>query len=239
MTRTLPVLALCISLLALALGVASLEKAPPPPPQVVEAPRAQPSDEVLELRKRVELLEDESRSLWDRLVVLERRAAQGAATDGGVDPSLLAEVYRLRDELRQLAATQPLSGDAGRAALVDVVREINAQQARERIIDRMERMQTRTADFAQRWRSFAGQVRLSPAQEKTLQDRLALEEQTQKTVFERTDGTPTLEAFRALNVQRRETDRLMRSQLDDAQYEQYVSVRREERGERGPRREGP
>jgi hypothetical protein len=31
----------------------------------------------------------------------------------------------------------------------------------------------------------------------------------------------------------------MRSQLDDAQYEQYVSVRREERGERGPRREGP
>lgn len=243
MNRTLPVLALCVSLLALAVGVASLEKSPPPPPPV-EVTRQGPSDEVLELRKRVELLEDESRSLWDRLVVLERRDAMALSSDAGLDPTqaaaMMAELNRLRDELHQLAATQPLSGDAGRAALADAIRDINAQQARERILDRMDRMQNRTVEFAQKWRAFSGTARLSSAQEKTLQDRLMIEEQAQKAAFSRTDGMPSMEAFRSYNQQRRETDRLMRDQLDDAQYEQFQSMRREERGDRGGgRREAP
>jgi hypothetical protein len=229
MARALPILSLCVALLALGLSFTSREPAAPAPtpPASVDS---RVTDDVLELKKRVELLEDDSSKLWDRVVQLERRELAGG--DGGVDPALLAEVMRLRDEVHALSAGASAFGsDAGRAALADLVKEVQAEQAKQRATDRTALRLQRAADAAQRWKSFVSEAKLSSGQQRLLEERLSMEESSRKAVFERSDGTfPPPETMRALTSQRRETDKLMRDQLDAQQWEAFQNLRRDERG---------
>ncbi|MBL8914042.1 MAG: hypothetical protein JNM17_25280 [Archangium sp.] len=232
MNRVLPVLSLCVALIALALALVPRE-APPPPPQQ-DAPRAGPSDDVLELRKRVELLEDDSRGLWDRVVLLERRGAFVSDAGGVADPALLTEVLRLRDEVNSLSTGQlAMNGDAGRAAIAEVMKQVQAEQQQQRTAERFQYRQQRATEYAQRWKSFVNDAKLSNEQQRSLEERLAMEDAQRRALFERNDGTvPGPDALRALMTQRRETEKLMRTTLEPAQFEKFQELRREERGGR-------
>ena len=234
MSRALPILSLCVALLALALAMVPRDAPlPPPAPDV----RAGPSDDVLELRKRVELLEDDSRGLGDRVVLLERRGAF-LVSDGGsgvADPALLSEVLRLRDQVNSLSTGQlALTGDAGRAALAEVLKEVQAEQQQQRAAERFQFRQVRANEYAARWKSFVADSKLNSEQQRALEERLGMEDAQRRALFDRTDGTvPPPDALRALMNQRRETDKVMRNTLEPSQYEKFQELRREERGGRG------
>lgn len=234
MNRVLPVLSLCVALVALALSVMPKDAPLPPLPIQPQDPRL--GDDVLELKKRVELLEDDSRNLWDRMVLLERRGVN--VSDGGVDPTLLTEVLKLRDEVHALSSGPGVfSNDAGRAALADLVMQVQADQARERAIDRASMRQQKAGEFAEKWKSFMGDSRLSTTQQRALEDRLAREESSRKEAFQRDDGAFPVEAMRTMLIERRETDKLMKGQLDEAQFDAYMKLRREERNGGGGNRQ--
>jgi hypothetical protein len=226
MSRALSIVSLSVALLALSLALVPREAPPPPAPVATAPPR--PADEVLELTKRVELLEDESSRLWDRVVALERRGALGS--DGAADATLASEVQRLRQELAALSTGPLLAGDAGRAAMVERIRDVQGEEHRLRASEREALRQQQTAEIAQKWQRFASDSKLNSTQQRALEERLALEETSRKALFERADGAPPQSGgFRGYFNQRRETDRLMRDTLDGAQYEKFLELRREER----------
>ncbi|MFT3712466.1 MAG: hypothetical protein QM817_32875 [Archangium sp.] len=232
MARALPILSLCIALFALGMSFVSREP-PAPVAPVAAANDSRLGDDVLELKKRVELLEDDSSKLWDRVVVLERRGVLSVdANDAGFDPTLLTEVIKLRDEVHALSAgPSSFANDAGRAALADLVKEVQAEQAKQRASDRMALRLQRATDAAARWKAFVTEAKLSSGQQRFLEERLLLEETSRKAIFERSDGTyPPPETLRAMTTQRRETDKMMRDQLDSTQWEAFQNLRREERG---------
>lgn len=230
MNRVLPVLSLCLALIALAVALVPRDAPAPPAPQ--EAPRAGPSDEVLELRKRVELLEDDSRGLWDRVVLLERRGAFMSDAGTVADPALLTEVLRLRDEVNSLSTGQlAMNGDAGRAAIAEVLKQVQAEQQQQRTADRLQLRQTRANEFATRWKGFVNDAKLNGDQQRALEERLAMEDAQRRALFDRPDGTmPAPDSLRALMNQRRETEKLMRTTLDPTQFEKFQDLRRDERG---------
>lgn len=229
MNRALPLVSLCVALLALGISLVPREPvvvAPPP-----DEPRRSEADP--ELRRRVELLEDDSRALWDRVTLLERRQVAGPAVDGGVAaPSLVNEVAQLREEVRGVMTGEVLSNEAGRAALKEVIREAEADRQRERQAQRQQDQQQRVAEQKARWKDFVTTAKLTWAQEQELDKRLAAEEAARKAMVEQMtqNGPPSAEAFRALRDQRKETDEAMGALLDATQKEQYQALRREDRG---------
>lgn len=228
MNRALPLVSLCVAILSL--SVALMPRDPVMPPPSPEAPRAEPDGE---LRRRIELLEDDHRALWDRVALLERRQLAAPAVDGGpASPSLVAEVASLREELRGAMTGEVLSSEAGRTALKAVIREAEAEWVRERLAQRYLERQERAGEQKARWKDFVTTARLSPAQEQELTKRLEAEEAARLALQEQQQngGPAAPDAFRALWDQRRETDQVMGGLLDATQKEQYQAVRREDRG---------
>ncbi|MDP1826576.1 MAG: hypothetical protein Q8L48_25120 [Archangium sp.] len=230
MNRALPIVSLCVAILALAAALIPRDPVVVAAPQV-EAPRT--SDAELELRKRVELLEDDSRNLWDRVVLLERRPTTTVSDAGVISPSLVNEVAQLREEVRGVMTGEVLSNDASRAALKEVIREAEADSQRERLLERQQRLDQRAVEQKAKWKDFVAAAKLTFPQEQELNRRLEAEEAARKAFAEAMQkGTPNPDAFRAIRDQRRETDQAMGKLLDDTQKQQYQAVRREDRGGR-------
>lgn len=230
MNRALPILSLCLALVALAFAAAPREPLILPPAPV-EAARATDADP--ELRRRIDQLEDDNRALWDRVVVLERQRQLTVLTDAGVvAPSVAAEVAQLREEVRGMISGEVLSNDASRAALKEVIRETQADTQRERQVQREQRQEQRATEQKAKWKAFATEAKLTWAQEQELTRRLETEETARRAFFLQAQqgGAPDNEGFRALRDQRRETDQVMNGLLDDTQKQQYLALRREDRG---------
>jgi myosin heavy subunit len=194
------------------------------------------------------VLEDENRALWDRVVLLERRAQTSAnlISDGGVAAASFAvvqEVAQLRQELQSVIAGEVLSSDASRAALKEIIREAESDAQRERFAQRQQQQEQRAQEQKAKWKEFITSAKLTYAQEQELSRRLEAEEAARKALTQaRETGAPfDPDAFRALRDQRRETDRVMTGMLDESQKPQYEQLRREDRGggggNRGDRRE--
>ncbi len=237
MSRALPVVSICLALLAFA--VALMPRGEPPPPVVMDG-ESSVSDEDLEfLKRRLEVLEDENRALWDRVVSLERRPAVSPDGGGAAAPVLEAEVARLREELRGVMTGEVLTSEAGRSALKDVIREAEQDRQRERFQE-MEGRRTKQAEEQKvKWKAFVGTARLSYAAEQKLNERLSFEEseRTKKMEQLRLGEQTWQEVSQYLRTQRRETDNAVGAMLDDAQKKQYQEVRRDDpsggRGQRG------
>ncbi len=183
------------------------------------------------LRRRVELLEDDNRALWDRVVVLERRNTAVVLNDAGVElaPSIVSEVAQLRQELRGVITGAALSNEASRAALKEVIKEAEADTLRERVAQSQQRRDQRAQEQKVKWKEFVTTAKLTFQQEQELTRRLDAEEATRQQMQ---NGTAVMgpETFRAMRDQRRETDEAMNKLLDDTQKEQYQAMRREDRG---------
>lgn len=227
MSRVLPIVSICLALLAF--GVALMPRGEPTvPPSVVT--EVDSNDEELDfLKRRVELLEDDNRTLWDRVVLLEKRPAL-IGDGGGASPAMEAEVARLRAELRSVMAGEVLTDPSSRDALKEVIREAQADQQKERFTQMEERRQKAAEQQKVRWKSFVTDARLTYAAEQKLNERLALEEseRTKKMEQLRLGEQTWREVSDYLRTQRRETDSQMSALMDDTQKQQYQSVRRED-----------
>jgi hypothetical protein len=245
MNRALPILSLCLALLALAFAAV-----PRDPIVVSSAPepevRRGVDVEAELLNRRLEVLEDENRALWDRVVLLERRAQAGGAavTDGGLatPASVVQEVAQLKRELRSVIAGEVLSDESSRAALKEVIREAEADAQRERFAQRQQREAQRAQEQKAKWKDFVSSAKLTYAQEQELNRRLEAEEAARVAFAQQLQsGQPfDPQAMRALRDQRRETDRTMSGLLNATQKTQYDELRREDRGgnrQGGERRE--
>lgn len=243
MNRALPIVSICLALLAF--GVALMPRGEPTVPAAVIDDSS--NDEELDyLKRRVELVEDDNRALWDRVVLLERRPV--AVGDGGfvaAAPSagLEAEVQKLRAELRSVMAGEVLNDPQSRAALKEVIREAEADAQRQRFDDFIERRNKQSEEQKQKWAGFISNSKLSYAAETKLNERLALEETERNKRMEQVRlGEQTWqEVSQYLRTQRRETDQEMTSMLDETQRKDYQQLRRDDQGgrsQRTPNREG-
>ncbi len=229
MNRALPIVAVCLSLLALALSLVPRGDVAPPP-VAISAP-ADNDDDLEFLRRRVELLEDDNRALWDRVTQLERRPMTSG--DGGQVPaSFAADLEKLRSEVHSIMAGDLANSEAGRAALKDLLREAQGDQQRDRITAMEERRQQQAAQQAAKWKEFASSAHLSYAAEQKLNERLAYEEseRTKKMEQLRLGEATWQEVSTYLRTQRKETDDAVTSLLDDSQRSQYQQVRRDSGG---------
>jgi hypothetical protein len=233
MNRALPIVSLCVAILALAGAFMQRDAAPPAPPPPPEPQRAADADP--ELRRRLEQLEDDNRALWDRVAQLERGRANAATDGGAAPPSLVTDVAQLREEVRSVMTGEVLSTEAGRAALKEVLKEADEERQRERQTQQQQRAQQRAAEQAAKWKAFVTAAKLTYAQEQELTRRLAAEDAARQAMTAQLQtggapGTSVGEAMRALRDQQRETDKVMTGLLDDAQKEQYKALRRDTTG---------
>lgn len=230
MTRAIPIVSLVLAASAVVLTMLPRE---PPAPVAGPQPVAQRDDDELDaLKRKVDLIEEDQRAMWNRVLLLERKAVAELPMDGGAaSPALIAEVTQLKQELRAVMQGEVLADPAGRTAMKEVVREVEADLARERLAQRQERQQQRAAEQQAKWKRFAVEAKLTFQQEQTLNQRLAAEDASRKALFER--GTPPeREALRSLREQRRETDTIMLPLLDETQKQQYQELRQEDQGGR-------
>jgi len=230
MKNAVPWVSLCCAVVALGLSLRS--PAPVEAPAPVEPSRD--AEDVADLRRRLDALDDDARILWDRVSTLERRPAGGggvAVGDAGSSApgELVADVARLKEEVRSVMAGEVLSTEAGRTAMKDIVREVEADRQRERQVQQQQRREARAAEQKAKWTDFAKTARLTYAQEQTLTQRLAAEDALRQQLTATPGGDPR-EAFRTLREEQRKTDALMAQQLDEQQKQQYEALRSEERG---------
>lgn len=237
MNRALPILAVCLSVFALAMSLVPRGDVAPPP--VAFAPPAGNDEELEFLRRRVELLEDDNRALWDRVTQLERRPV--AMGDGGSVPaSFAADLEKLRAELHSLMVGDLATSDTGRAVLKDLLREAQSDQQRDRLIAMEERRSQQAAQQQQRWKDFISNAHLPYAAEQKLTERLALEasERAKKMEQLRLGEATWQEVSQYLRTQRKDTDNEVTQLMDATQRDQYQQLRRSDganpRGGEGP-----
>lgn len=229
MSRLVPIVSLVLSAVAVALAAWPKDAAVA---SVAAAEQTRDDDLELEaLKRRVEAIDGDQRALWSRLLQLEQRAGSAPiALDAGVmtaPAQLAADVAQLKNEVRAVMQGEVLSDSAGRSAMKDLVREVEADFARERLARVQEQQQQRAAEQQAKWKRFFVDARLTSQQEQTLTQRLSAEDTARKAMFER--GTPpSREDFRTLRDQRRETDAVMLPLLDESQKQQYQELRRDE-----------
>ena len=229
MNRALPIVAICLSLLALAMSLVPRGDVAPPPVAVTAA--VDNDDDIEFLRCRIDLLEDDNRALWDRVTQLERRPMMSG--DGGqVSASFAADLEKLRSEVHSLMAGDIANSEAGRAALRELIREAQGEQQRDRLTAMEERRQQQAAQLAARWKEFSTNAHLSYAADQKLNERLAYEESERAKKMEqlRAGEATWQEVSTYLRTQRKETDDAVTSLLDDSQRSQYQQIRRNDNG---------
>ncbi len=232
MNRALLIACFAISTIALALSL--VPRADPLPPPPIATTGVMPEELEL-LQRRLDDVEDTQRELFDRVSRLQRAGAVGAADlslDAGVPAALQAEVARLRDEVHGMIAGEALSSPGGKAYLKDTLHEIQAEEARARMEQRLARTAQRNEEQKQQWKKFVTDAHLDYAQEQTLTKALDAEQQRRDALMaEARAGTKDFrDAFREQRDLQRDTDKTVKAQLDEAQQKQYDQLRREQRG---------
>lgn len=224
MNKVLPTISLCVAILAFAFAI--MPRSSDPVPSLLPPEGGASDEEVADLRRRIEQVEDDNRALWARVLSAE---PQRVVSDAGVNPALVQQVEQLRQEIHSVMAGEVMTNEAGRTAMKALIREAEGERAREQFAAAQTRQQQRAEAQKVKWKEFVTSARLTSQQETQLNERLAAEEQARKAMVE---GGPTegREGFRALREMRQETDRVMTQSLDEAQKTQYQTLRREERG---------
>lgn len=240
MFKPLPFVALLLSIAALA--TALLRPAPAPAP-VPDAAPARSNDALAALERRIDLLEETSEHLEQRVGELLRRPALTAwAADGGAAPAGLAiEVAQLRSEVRGMIAGEALNSEGGKAYLKDAVRGVQEELLTEERKQRAERFaasQTkRQAETTAQWKKFVTDARLDYTQEQTLNRVLEAEAAARKALFDQLrDGTKTFADLRGdMRKTREDADATMKAALTADQFKEYSATRRAVRqnGDRG------
>lgn len=206
MTRLLPLVAIVLSLGALAFAAMPRDAdfIPPPPsgPSVDEQARA------AALEQRVINLENQNRAVWERVQSLE--AARGA-------PVAAAPV-----NVAPVVAAPPLP-DAVKAAVDQVL----ADREHERVERRQRDFEERSREADIRWNAFINKAQLSMDQANALNRRLEAE----RAAREQANGDPEAlgRSVRSLREAQRRTDEELMPMLTEPQRQQYQQVRREER----------
>ena len=209
MSRALPILAVCLSILALALALVPRDVPMPAAPSVPSEPvGAARASELLVLQQRVEELERQNRGLWERVGALERGQPAMAAVTPTPEPVAAAPSPEAIKDLVNQAVVE---------------RDAERKEARGRALDAHARAQEEA------WQKFVTDARLTPQQQELLEKRLRIERELQRGLRQSGDELAPAEArdaMRELRNQRRETDKTMSTVLDATQREQYDVVRR-------------
>ena len=209
MTRLLPLVAIVLSLGALAFAAMprDSEFTPPAPsgPSVDDQARA------TALEQRITNLESQNRALWERVQTLE--AARGGAV--AAVPSPVAAI-----------PTATAAPDAVKVAVDQVL----ADRERERLEARQREMEVRAKDADIRWNAFTSKAQLTTDQMNTLNRNLEAEREARRLVTSGQGDTEAMgRSMRSLREAQRHTDEAMMPMLDEQQRQQYQQVRREER----------
>jgi uncharacterized membrane protein len=194
------------------------------------------------LERRVKSLEDSALSLSRRLMLLEQQPV--AVSDGGlvatVPASLAAEVEQLRTEVRGMIAGEALSSEGGREYLKGMVRSVQDEMRTEQRELRQQQFQQAQAQAlagrSERMRQFVSDARLSYSQEQELSrhmDNEAAQRQALLDAVQAGDKSPR-DLRRELRQLREQTDKEVKSLLDETQQAKYEEMRREERQQSRP-----
>ncbi len=234
--KPVPLIALFLSIAAFA--TALLKPAPAAETAISQPPR--PNDELAALERRLDVLEETSEHLEQRVGELLRRPAGIALVgDAGVPAALALEVAQLKSEVRGMIAGEALNSEGGRAYLKDAVRgvqdELRAEERKERAERFAAAQAQQTAATSAAWKKFVTDARLDYTQEQTLNRVLEAETTARKAMFDALrDGSKTFADLRDESRKTRETtDAEMKKALSADQYQQYTDARRETRREGG------
>lgn len=223
MNRVFSIVGFALATLALVVALVPRDAPVVVPPPVVDAPRGE-SPAVEALQRQVEVLQREHRALAERLAVLERA---GGAASASAPPAGSG------------APSSELQAEAARAAVKDVVREVEAERLDAAQKARAAEWERRLVELGKgsegRWRQFVSNARLTWAQEQQLQARLAVEEKLRRAMVESLQaGQPMSdEGWRELRRVQRETDQVMAPVLDEPQRGLYQATRRDDRAALG------
>jgi hypothetical protein len=195
--------------------------------------------ELSALEKRVDSLEESNQYLERKVVELSRRPA--LVSDGGAAaPAQVAqEIEQLRAEVRGMVAGEALSSEGGKAYLKDAVREVQEELFEQQRVERFARMAAAQEknDVAQkeRWKQFVTTAHLDYGQEQTLNKLLDAEATQRKALMDDVkNGSKQFGDVRpALRDLRNTTDAEVKKSLNEEQYNQYSSERRESRRDEG------
>lgn len=236
MNRALLIACFAMSAIALALSLVPRD-APPPAP--VAAGGGVTMDDVDILERRLDALEDANRDLLNRLVQLQRGQAaagsMGFPADAGVSAAVQAELVQLRNEVHGMVAGEALHSEGGKQWLKETLRELEAEDRRERTQQQLARAAARSEEQKAEWKKFITDAHLNYAQEQTLTKALDAESARRKALMDEVAaGTKDFrDVMRETRDVRRETDKTVKAGLDEAQSKQYEQLRREQNRPRG------
>ncbi|MBL8954735.1 MAG: hypothetical protein JNK82_28415 [Myxococcaceae bacterium] len=239
MNRALLIACFALSTIALALSLVPRGDPvlPPPPATTGVMP-----EELEMLQRRLDDVEDNQRDLFDRIQRLQRAGVATAdlTFDGGAPAALQAEVARLREEVHGMVAGEAMNSPGGKAFLKEALKEVQAEEARARMEQRMAATAQRTEQQKEQWKKFIADAHLNYAQEQALTQALDAEQQKRDALMaEARAGTKDFrDVFRSTRELQRDTDKTMKATLDEAQQRQYEQLRREQRGSGGFGRQG-
>jgi len=227
--------AVVVVLSVISLGVA-LTRGPESSEQIVLPPDPPPPrfEANTDYEERLQSLETEITRLYQRIESLERGApAQPGQPQPPASNDLLSrQLAALRSDVDALlTGGDPTQNEVGRARLKDIVRSMQDEVFSDRAHDRMARHEQGRAE---RLKKFTSDARLDSRQEQEL-NRLLNDEakKREESMQARRDGRggqggPSMrEQNRAM---REQTDAAAKSILSPNQYEQYQSMRSEDRG---------
>jgi hypothetical protein len=228
MSRLLPLLAVILSAAALGMAISR--------PASQEAPAANPGaqndDELVAFDRRIELLEETTQHLEQRLTELSRRPAAAGGT-AEAPAGIAHDVAQLRTEVRAMIAGEALQSEGGKAYLRDAVRGVQEELAAEERKARTERFAAAQAksqvEQKERWKKFVTEAGLDYTQEQTLNRLLEAESTMRRQVMDQVrDGKKTFGEVRSeLRASREQTDQSMKTAVNAEQFKKYTEQRRE------------
>lgn len=232
MNKAMAIVSVVLSVAAL--GVALFRPSPGPTvePAHLGALEPSPTDDA-----RLVSLEMAVERLQRRVDLLERAPAAAAAPVAPDAPMTTEQVRRelaaLRTEVDALATGEPIGTEDGKKRLKEVVRSLQDEMFAERAREHVNSMEQNRSD---RIKKFVEEARLSPTQAQDLTNILADEQNKRRDLWDqRRGGTLAADPREAMRTLRQKTDEAAKGLLSEDQFSQYQTMRREERGGRGPR----
>lgn len=234
--KPIPIIALLLSVAAFATALLR----PAPVPEAVPAAPPPSNDGLAALERRIDVLEETSEHLEQRVGELLRRPPGMAfAGDAGVPAALALEVAQLKSEVRGMIAGEALQSEGGKAFLKDAIRGVQDELRQEERKERAERFAAtqaqRQAATSAAWKKFVADARLDYGQEQALTKALEAEATARRALLDQLrDGSKTFGDLRDESRKIREaTDTQMKQALSEDQFKQFTEARREIRRNEG------